>query len=272
MAETTDRRDRRQHSPELMEEAWRSTSRRSRSGLLGYVLIFGVLGGAASLELQTPWVGAAALAILLLTALRAVLILRFDSLYPTSPQHWQAAFRASLVALVVLLAALIYLLLATRGLSLTSFLGLMVAGATMSVGVIVYSEDLVLTRIYVSLLGMPPVVALAQLSSPLGRASLFAILAVLAYMGYLFTLARHLHDERWDSLEKNLLLAARAAELEQARSALEAAHGDLERQVAERGRSDAGGEARGLPHEFRGNASNLGVRFGRAGNRIVPVR
>ncbi len=225
-----------QPSLELAQAAWNAIARRSRGGLLGYPLLFALLAGLADLTAWAPWTSAAlATAVLALTALRGRLILRFDSLYPASPGRWQAAFRSSLLMLLLLLAGLVYVLLVDQGLSPSSFFALTVIGATMSAGVIVYSHDLALARGFVILLSAPALVAFFQIS-PLAvwRPSHLAIAGVLAYAVYLLAFARQLHDERWEGLETNRLLALRAAELEKTQGELRAAHGNLERLVAER--------------------------------------
>jgi len=224
-----------QPSPELTEAAWNAIARRSRGGLVGYPLLFVLLGGLADLAAWRPWTLALAAAVLGLTVLRAGLILRFDSLYSASPGRWRAAFRSSLLALLVLLAGLVYVILVNQGLSPSSFFALTVIGATMSVGVIVYSHDLTLARGYVVVLVTPVLVAFVQISPPtVWRPAWLATAGVAAYAAYLLALARQLHGERWEGLEANRLLAERAGKLEKAQKALRAAHGDLERLVTER--------------------------------------
>ncbi|HYU31168.1 MAG TPA: ATP-binding protein [Thermoanaerobaculia bacterium] len=223
----------RQPSLELNQAAWRSISRRSRAGLLGYPLIFALLSPAMSLGARGARVYLAGAALILgLTALRAYLILRFDPLYETNPGRWRLLYTSSLVLLLFLLAGQVCWILMTHGPGPWSYFAVTVAAATMSLSVIVYAHDLSLAVWYVVLLVVPMLGALFAISSPEVSLHLTALGLVL-YAIYLIAMAQQLHRERWKGLETNRLLALRAAEVEGAQQELQRVHDQLERQFEE---------------------------------------
>ncbi len=221
MADPTDRTSPSQPAPELLQAAWESAAQRSRPGLLAYPLLFLVAGASSGLAVAPAVWWTLALALAGLTALRTVLVLRFDTLYRASPERWQMAFRASLLAIVALLSGLVHATLTLGQASPNVYFVLTIGGAVTSVGVLVCAHDLLLSRLYVAVMGLSVILALARITTAANWPSTsLAAFAVAAYAFYLFIFARLLHDERWKALEAHHQLGA--------------AHANLERQVAER--------------------------------------
>jgi len=211
----------RQPSPELNQAAWHSISRRSRAGLVGYPLIFGLLTSAMGLGARGARVYlAGAVLILGVTALRARLILGFHSQYERHPGRWRTLYTSSLMLLLFLLAGQVCWILMSYGADPRSYFAVTVAAATMSLAVIVYSHVLSLAVGYVVLLVVPMLGALFAVSTPEASSLHLTALGLVLYAIYLIAMAQQLHRERWKGLETQ--------------SELQVAHGNLERLVAER--------------------------------------
>lgn len=183
-------------------DAWRSLAHRSRSGLLGFPLIFCVLG-LSVLDGHAPgWFIGLMSVVLLFTAFRGWLAFRFDSLFDAAPRLWRAAYMVDLTVLLGLLSVVISHILAVGGLTPPGFLALAAGLVTAGFGVIVYSYHLAIARFVIALIMMPILVVLVQAPEPKDwpRSSL-AGLGVIAFVLYLLSVARQLHVERWESLE-----------------------------------------------------------------------
>src|SRR4028119_1900547 len=129
-------------SSAMEREAWRSLALRSRSGLLGFPLIFCVLG-LSVLDGHAPgWFITLMGVVLFFTAFRGWLAFRFDSLFDAAPRLWRAAYMLDLTVLLGLLSVVIGHILAVGGFTPPGFLALAAALATAGFGVIVYSYHL----------------------------------------------------------------------------------------------------------------------------------
>jgi PAS domain S-box-containing protein len=234
-------------SSEPSREAWQSIAHRSRSGLLGFPLIFSVLGLSILGGHAPGWFFGLMGVVLLLTGARAWLVLRFDALFDAAPRRWCALYLIHLTALLGLLTLVICHIVAIAGLDPPGALALAAAAATAGFGVIVYAYQIAIARFVIALITLPPLVALVQAPEPKDwPGSSLAGLGLIAYVLYLLSVARQLHVERRESLEASRLVVLRAAELEEAQSELRKAHDNLEQQVAERTK-----ELRQVGEEYR---------------------
>lgn len=184
-------------SSAVEREAWRSLAHRSRSGLLGFPLIFCVLG-LSVLDGHAPgWFINLMSVVLLVTAFRGWLAFRFDSLFDAAPRLWRAAYMIDLTVLLGLLAVVICHILVVGGLTPPGFLALAAALVTAGFGVIVYSYHLAIARFVIALIMLPVMVVLVQAPEPRDwPGSSLAGLGVIAFVLYLLSVTRQLHVER----------------------------------------------------------------------------
>ncbi|HYQ84994.1 MAG TPA: ATP-binding protein, partial [Rubrobacter sp.] len=189
-------------SSAVEREAWRSLAYRSRSGLLGFPLIFCVLG-LSVLDGHAPgWFITLMSVVLLFTAFRGWLAFRFDTLFDAAPRLWRAAYMIDLTVLLGLLSLVICHIVAVGGLTPPGFLALAAALATAGFGVIVYSYHLAIARFVIALIMLPVLVVLVQAPEPKDwPGSSLAGVGVIAFVLYLLSVTRQLHVERWESLE-----------------------------------------------------------------------
>jgi PAS domain S-box-containing protein len=183
-------------------EAWRSLARRSRSGLIGFPLIFAILG-LSVLDGHAPGSFIALMGVVLLfTGFRGWLAFRFDTLFDAAPRLWRAAYMIDLTVLLGLLSLVICHIVAVGGLTPPGFLGLAAALATAGFGVIVYSYHLAIARYVIALTMVPVIAVLVQAPEPKDwPGSSLTGLGVIAFVLYLLSVTRQLHAERWESLE-----------------------------------------------------------------------
>jgi PAS domain S-box-containing protein len=222
-------------SPDLSKEAWRSMAHRSRGGLLGFPLIFLVLG-LSTLNGHAPgWFLALLGVVLLFTGMRAWLVHRFDTLFDAAPRRWCALYLLDLTVLIVLLTVVICHIVAIAGMAPPGALALATAAATAGFGVIVYSYQISIARYVIAMVTLPAIVVLVQAPEPKDwPGSSLAGLGMIVYVLYLLVVTRQLHTERWEGLEANQLLVLRAVELERAQQELRRTHEQLELQVEAR--------------------------------------
>jgi PAS domain S-box-containing protein len=208
---------------------------RSRSGLLGFPLIFSVLGLSILGGHAPGWFFSLIGIVLFCTAVRAVLVFRFDPLFSASPRIWCAVYMIHLTILLGLLTLVVCHIVAVAGMAPPGSLALAAAAATAGFGVIVYSYQKSIARFVITLITIPAIVVLVQAPEPKDwPGSSLAGLGMIVYVLYLLDVTRQLHRERWASLEASQLLVARAAELEETQTELRRAHEHLERQVEAR--------------------------------------
>jgi signal transduction histidine kinase/FixJ family two-component response regulator len=221
-------------SSDLSREAWRSVAHHSRSGLLGFPLIFSVLGISILGGHAPGWFIALMGLVLFLTGIRAWLVFRFDALFTAAPRFWCWAYMADLTALIGLLTLVIVHIVAVAGLAPPGFLALTAAAATAGFGVIVYSYQMAVARFVIALVTLPPLVVLVNAPelADWPKSSL-AGLGLIAYVLYLLAVTRQLHVERWEGLRTRQLMVARATDLEEAQTELRHIHRGLERKAAE---------------------------------------
>ena len=245
-------------SSDLSREAWRSVAHHSRSGLLGFPLIFSVLGLSILGGHAPGWFMALMGVVLFFTGIRAWLVLRFDTLFAKAPELWCWAYMADLTALIGLLTLVICHIVAVAGLAPPSFLALLAAAATAGFGVIVYSYQMAIARFVIVLITVPPLVLLVQAPEPEDwPGSSLVGLAVIAYILYLLAVTRQLHVERWESLRTRQLLVSRASDLEEAQTELRHIHRGLERKAAElRVAKEAAEQANRAKTQFLANMSH----------------
>ena len=222
-------------SLDLSREAWRSMALRSRSGLLGFPLIFLVLG-LSTLGGHAPgWFLALLGVVVLCTGMRAWLVLRFDTLFDAAPRRWCALYMLDLIFLIGLLTLVICHIVAIAGMDPPGALALATAAATAGFGVIVYSYQMAIARLVIAIVTLPPIVVLVQAPEPKDwPGSSLTGLGMIVYVLYLLAVTRQLHRERWEGLEANRLLVLRAMELERAQQELQRTHEQLELQVEAR--------------------------------------
>jgi PAS domain S-box-containing protein len=186
----------------LEREAWRSLAHRSRSGLIGFPLIFSILGlSVLDGHAPGPFIGLMGV-VLFFTAIRGWLAFRFDTLFDAAPRLWRAAYMVDLTILLGLLSLVICHILAVGGLTPPGFLAVASALATAGFGIIVYSFHLAIARYVITLTMVPVIVVLVQAPEPKDwpRSSLSG-LGMIAFVLYLLSVTRQLHRERSESLE-----------------------------------------------------------------------
>ena len=206
-----------------------TTARRSRPGTLVYPAAAALLAFATGLEALDPIFGVIFVALTLISALRRLLVARFEQIYAASQRRWQWLFGSSLTAIGLCWGLLVAWVLIRHSLNGVGMLALLISSTMVGIALIIFALDRLQVRAYILAMGLPIIATLLALDSPGTRAT---ALVIFLYFAYSFNLGSFLHREHWRSLLAAAELERRQEELKIARGELERVNEDLEDEVA----------------------------------------
>ncbi|MCP5155562.1 MAG: response regulator [Ectothiorhodospiraceae bacterium] len=193
---------------------------RGRAGSVLYAAIWFLVCVATELSEWTSGASVVGACFVLVGALRLALGVWFDRLYSPSPRRWHALYTTTVLVLGGVWGVSLALTFVHYGLAWTSYVMLLASAGIAAGGAAALASRLPLLRAYVTAMLLPGVLACLLVGSIEGI-TVGVLLALDA--GFLMLIGKQWHDEYWAALDNTVLLAVRAAELEQARHDAEAA-------------------------------------------------
>ena len=156
---------------------------------------------------------------LVIAILRLILVLRFELLYDRGPARWEALFTLGLVASAAAWTVLASFAFYRYGLSLASFLAILISTTMAGFGVLVFTRKLVMAELYVATIILPQIAVSASSPDPSG---IWIALSLLVFTIYVAAIAVRLNHQFWRELATTRVVENRALELKQARDLAEA--------------------------------------------------
>ncbi len=194
-------------------------ARRSRMSGVAYLVLFGIIIFFTPYADDHPWATRLVSALILLSALaRALLIFRFDRLYPRNPSLWLHCFTVFSLALAATWGLFCAHTVLHYSLQWTAMLTLLSTAGIASGAITTLSIRKPLSIAFLTLLLLPPTIASVVLPT---RESSAVTLMFVSYYVFMFIVATNIHAAYWRAINNALLLDSRSRELEASNQELE---------------------------------------------------
>ena len=180
---------------ELRRKAHRSMAGQAAAGVALYPLLCLIFGHAAALTERQPLLFFPILgAVVLASALRGLLVLRFDPLYRRSPRRWERLHTGSVLASALAWTAISSWAVLEHGLTGVTSFGLLASAILCNMALVVYAPSLLLVRRFLIAVLAPHLAVFLLIGGDARR--LIAPLTVV-YGLYLWNAANRLERNYW---------------------------------------------------------------------------
>ncbi|MEM9462214.1 MAG: ATP-binding protein [Myxococcota bacterium] len=212
------------HAAELASmrrDADHTMARRATAGLVTYGVAGGILSFGSSMYERSPSLALGLLgAAIVVSLLRAPIILGFERLYPANPRRWRVLFLLGTIAAASVWSAHATSAMLRHGLGWASLVALMISAAISAVGMLAYCPSKPTFAAFALTLYVPHMAVLPSVGN---REGIALAVAFTAYAGYLVAFGLGLHRQYWEGLRTARRLERNLLQLDAARQTAEEA-------------------------------------------------